>query len=152
MNIGNQIKALRLKKSVTQETVAEHFGMTAQAVSKWECGTSVPDISLLPELSAYFGVTIDALFALDDETRMDRIQNMLWDERYLNPADVENERVFLLEKARREPENGRPHELLADMEIKLSQEHRSKAEEYAKEALRRDPNLVEAHSLRWCRR
>ena len=121
MNIGNQIKALRLKKSVTQEAMAEHFGMTAQAVSKWECGTSVPDISLLPELSAYFGVTIDALFALDDETRMERIQNMLWDERYLNPSDVENERAFLLEKARREPENGRPHELLADMEIKLVQ-------------------------------
>jgi len=147
MNIGNQIKALRIKKSVTQESMAEHFGMTAQAISKWECGTSVPDISLLPELSAYFGVTIDALFALDDETRMDRIQNMLWDERYLNPSDVENERTFLLEKARREPENGRPHELLADMELKLSQEHKGKAAEYAMEALRRDPNLVDAHSL-----
>ena len=59
MNIGNQIKVFRLKKSVTQEAMAEHFGITAQAVSKWECGTSVPDISLLPELSAYFGVTID---------------------------------------------------------------------------------------------
>ena len=147
MNIGNQIKSLRLKKSVTQEAMAEHFGMTAQAVSKWECGTSVPDISLLPELSAYFGVTIDALFALDDETRMERIQNMLWDERYLNPSDVENERAFLLEKAHREPENGRPHELLADMEIKLAQEHQGKAAEYAMEALRRNPNLVEAHSL-----
>lgn len=147
MNIGNQIKAFRLKKSVTQEAMAEHFGITAQAVSKWECGTSVPDISLLPELSAYFGVTIDALFALDDETRMERIQNMLWDERYLDPADAENERAFLLEKARREPENGRPHELLADMEIKLSLEHKTKAAEYAMEALRRDPDLVEAHSL-----
>lgn len=147
MNIGNQIKALRQKKSVTQETMAEHFGMTAQAISKWECGTSVPDISLLPELSAYFGVTIDALFALDDETRMERIQNMLWDERYLNASDVENERAFLLEKARREPKNGRPLELLADMEIKLIQEHQGKATEYAMEALRRDPNLVEAHSL-----
>ena len=40
MNIGNQIKALRLKKYVTQEAMAEHFGMTAQAVSKWECGGS----------------------------------------------------------------------------------------------------------------
>lgn len=147
MNIGNQIKALRLKKSVTQEAMAEHFGITAQAVSKWECGTSVPDIALLPELSAYFGVTIDALFALDDETRMERIQNMIWDEQFLNPAAVENERAFLLEKARREPENGRPHELLADMEVKLIQEHQGRAAEYAKEALRRNPNQVEAHSL-----
>ena len=40
MNIGNQIKALRLRRGVTQEAVAEHFGITAQAVSKWECGVS----------------------------------------------------------------------------------------------------------------
>ena len=78
---------------------------------------------------------------------MERIQNMLWDERFLNPFDVENERTFLLEKARREPENGRPHELLADMEIKLSQEHKEKAAEYAMEALRRNPNQAEAHPL-----
>ena len=101
MNIGNQIKAFRLKKSVTQEAMAEHFGITAQAISKWECGTSVPDISLLPELSAYFGVTIDALFALDDETRMERIQNMIWDVRFIPQTDIDAARSFLLEKSRR---------------------------------------------------
>lgn len=145
MEIGNQIKQLRLRRGVTQEALAQHFGLTAQAVSKWECGTAAPDIELLPELSAYFGVTIDELFALSDNTRMERIQNMLWDVRYLNPADVENERNFLLEKASREPGNGRPHELLADLENHLAKEHREKAAEYAKEALRRDPNLREAH-------
>ena len=145
MNIGNQIKALRLKKSVTQEAMAEHFGMTAQAVSKWECGTSVPDISLLPKLSAYFGVTIDALFALDDETRMERIRNMLWDVRYLNPADVENERAFLLEKARREPENGKPYAMLTEIENQIAQEHHDRAADYAKSALEREPDNGDAH-------
>jgi len=146
MEIGNQIKQLRLRRGVTQEVLAKHFGLTAQAISKWECGSAAPDIELLPALSAYFGVTIDELFALSDDTRMERIQNMIWDVRYLNPADVENERQFLLEKAAREPENGRPHELLADLENHLAGEHREKAAEYAKEALRRDPNLREAHS------
>lgn len=146
MEIGNQIKQLRLRRGITQETLAQHFGLTAQAVSKWECGSAAPDIELLPSLSAYFGVTIDELFALSDDTRMERIQNMIWDVRYLNPADVENERQFLLEKAKREPENGRPHELLADLENHLAGEHREKAAEYAKEALRRNPNLREAHA------
>lgn len=146
MEIGNQIKQLRLRRGVTQEALARHFGLTAQAVSKWECGSAAPDIELLPALSAYFGVTIDELFALSDDTRMERIQNMIWDVRYLNPADVENERQFLLEKANREPENGRPHELLADLENHLAGEHLEKAAEYAKEALRRDPNLREAHA------
>lgn len=146
MEIGNQIKALRLRRGVTQEALAQHLGVTAQAVSKWERGAATPDIGMLPDISAYFGVTIDELFALSDETRMDRIQNMLWDIRFIPQADVDSAREFLLEKARREPENGRPHELLADMENHLAREHMEKAEEYAKEALRRDPGLRDAHS------
>lgn len=61
MNIGSQIKSMRLRRGATQEALARHLGVTAQAVSKWENGTAAPDISLLPELSAYFGVSIDEL-------------------------------------------------------------------------------------------
>lgn len=146
MEIGNQIKQLRLRRGITQEAMAQHFGLSPQAISKWERGTAAPDIELLPQLSAYFGVTIDELFALSDDIRIERIQNMIWDVRYLNPTDVENERNFLLEKARREPGNGRPHELLADMENHLAREHRALAAEYAMEALRRDPELTEANA------
>ena len=150
MEIGNQIKALRQRRCITQEEMAQHFGLTAQAVSKWERGVATPDIALLPDLSAYFGVTIDELFSLSDETKMERIQNMLWDVRYLNQADVDASRTFLLDKARREPENGRPHELLADMENHIAREHQAKAAEYAMEALRRDPGMREAYGeLNW---
>ncbi len=145
MEIGNQIKALRLRRGISQETVAQHFGITPQAVSKWERGVATPDIGLLPELSAYFGVSIDELFAQSDDTRMERIQNMLWDVRYLDDADVESAREFLLKKGALEPENGRVYELLADMENHIAREHTSKAAEYAKEALLRDPTLRGAH-------
>ena len=138
MNIGNQIKALRLRRGVTQEAMAQHFGITSQAVSKWECGTSVPDIAMLPDLSAYFGVSIDELFALSDEVRMDRIQNMLWDVRFLNPADADNERNFLLEMGRREPKNADPYCMLAQLELHLAREHRNRAQEYALEACNRE--------------
>ena len=137
MEIGNQIKALRLRRGVTQEAMAAHFGITAQAISKWECGSSVPDISMLPDLSAYFGVSIDELFSLSDETRMERIQNMIWDVRFLNPADVDNERQFLQEKARREPQNADPLSMLAQLELHLAQEHNIRAQEYALEAIGR---------------
>lgn len=145
MEIGNQIKQLRLRRGITQEAMAMHFGITAQAISKWERGVTTPDIGMLPDISAYFGVTIDELFAITDETRMERIQNMLWDVRFLNPADVESAREFLLRKAQIEPENGRPHELLADMENHLAREHQERAAEFAKEALNRDPKLRNAH-------
>lgn len=146
MEIGNQIKSLRLRRGITQEAMAQHFGITAQAVSKWERGAATPDIGMLPEISAYFGVTIDELFAISDETRMDRIQNMLRDIRFLDPADVESAKTFLLQKAEREPGNGLPHVLLADMENHIAQCHSQQAAEYAKEALRRDHTIKGAHS------
>ena len=145
MEIGNQIKHLRLQRGITQDIMAQALGVTPQAVSKWERGVTTPDIAQLPTLSAYFGVTIDALFALSDETRMERIQNMLWDVRYLQENDVQSATEFLLEKAKREPENGRPHELLADLENHIAREHMEKAAEYALEALRRDPGMRNAY-------
>ena len=146
MEIGNQIKALRLRRGTTQEALAQHLGVTAQAVSKWERGVATPDIGMLPDISAYFGVTIDELFAVSDDTRMERIQNMLWDDRYYDPAEVEATREFLLAKGKKEPENGKVYELLAEMENHLAQEHHEKAADYAKEALRRDWNLRGPHS------
>ena len=65
MKIGENIRALRLQKGLTQEQVAQQLGVTYQAVSKWENGTNTPDIGLLPEIAALFGVTIDALFHQD---------------------------------------------------------------------------------------
>ena len=146
MEIGNQIRQLRLRRGITQEAMAHYFGITPQAVSKWERGAATPDISLLPELSAYFGVTIDELFALSDDTRMERIQNMIWDVRYFDPADVEKERLFLLEKAKREPDNDKVFELLADMENHLAREHHDFAAEFAQEALKRNPFNKSAHA------
>lgn len=146
MEIGNQIRQLRLRRGITQETMAQELGVTAQAVSKWERGVATPDIGLLPEISAFFGVTIDELFALSDDTRMERIQNMLWNDRYFDPAEVDDTRKFLLDKGRRESGNGKVYEHLAEIENHLAKEHMEKAEAYAKEALRRDPDLRTAHS------
>ena len=138
MDIGKQIRTLRQRRGVTQEEMAKHFGITSQAVSKWECGLSEPDIALLPSLSAYFGVSIDELFAISDDIRVDRIQNMLWNNRFLNPVDVANERQFLLDMGRRAPKNGDPHCVLAQLELHLAKEHNIQAEEYALESIARD--------------
>ncbi len=147
MEIGTQIKALRSRRGVTQEALASALGVTAQAVSKWETGAAAPDIGLLPALSVYFGVTIDALFALSDDSRMERIQNMIWDVRVLDPNDVTASREFLLEKGKKEPKNGKVLELLADLENRLAKDHHQWAENYAKEALERDPGLRGARSI-----
>ena len=61
--IGENIKQLRGELSLTQEQLAGRLGCTAQAVSKWENGTTAPDIIMLPLLAQALGVTIDTLFA-----------------------------------------------------------------------------------------
>ena len=71
MKLGENIRALRLRKRLTQEQVAQQLGVTYQAVSKWENGTNTPDIALLPEIAAFFGVTIDALFHQDAISALD---------------------------------------------------------------------------------
>jgi len=63
--IGENIKRLRQEKRLTQEALANIIGISFQAVSKWECGDAYPDITLLPVIANYFGVTIDELLGND---------------------------------------------------------------------------------------
>ena len=72
MEIGNKIKQLRQNAGITQEQLANALGISAQSVSKWETGTTMPDITLLPVLSTEFGVTIDELFDLTTEQKLQR--------------------------------------------------------------------------------
>lgn len=140
MEIGNQIKALRARRGVTQEALAEALGITAQAVSKWETGAAAPDIQLLPDISAYFGVTVDELFALTDEKRMERIENMLDNNREVEAAVLDREAEFLRDKARREPGNARVWTLLAYLENHRGDAAKRRAAEYARGSLSRRPD------------
>ncbi|MFA6948500.1 MAG: helix-turn-helix transcriptional regulator, partial [Eubacteriales bacterium] len=60
--ICETIKTLRRERSISQEVLAAAVGVSVQAVSKWECGGSLPDILTLPEIARYFGVTTDTLY------------------------------------------------------------------------------------------
>lgn len=62
MTMNEKIRNLRLQKRLSQESLGEILGVSAQAVSKWEQGITSPDISLLPAIAECFGVTIDSLF------------------------------------------------------------------------------------------
>ncbi len=62
MNIGNKIKELRKSRGITQEQLADSIGVSFQAVSKWENNIAMPDITLVPALASYFGVSMDELF------------------------------------------------------------------------------------------
>ncbi len=62
MEIGKNITAFRKDAGMTQEDLAGRIGVSAQAVSKWETGVSMPDILLLPVIADAFDVTVDELY------------------------------------------------------------------------------------------
>lgn len=72
MSIGSTIKKLRRERNMTQEQLAEYLGITANAVSQWECDRTAPDISQLPMLAYVLDVSIDEILGVNtykqDET------------------------------------------------------------------------------------
>lgn len=56
------LKKFRLAKKMTQEQAAERLGVNAQTVSRWECGTTLPDALMLPEIARLYGVTVDDFY------------------------------------------------------------------------------------------
>ena len=62
-NIGKRIKDLRRKNDLTQEKLAEYLGVTDKAVSKWECGMTMPDLTLIVPMARLLNVTADELLS-----------------------------------------------------------------------------------------
>ena len=58
---ADTIKVLREKRSLTQRALAEAVGVTDKAISKWESGRGLPDISLVEPLAAALGVSVAEL-------------------------------------------------------------------------------------------
>lgn len=63
--LAEQIRAFRQEKGMTQERLAEAVGVTVGAVSKWESGASVPELSALVELASLFGTSVDTLIGYE---------------------------------------------------------------------------------------
>lgn len=77
INIGENIKRMRLDRKLTQETLAEFLGVTFQSVSRWERGESYPDITLLPAIASFFDVSFDELMGRDDIEKEKRIKKYI---------------------------------------------------------------------------
>ncbi len=56
------LKKFRLAKGFTQEQIADKLNVNAQTVSRWECGTTLPDVLTLPELAKLYEVTVDDFY------------------------------------------------------------------------------------------
>lgn len=103
--ISENIKRLRRQKDITQETLAERMHVSAAAVSKWERGEALPDISMVIPLASYFGVSTDEILGLQTAKNEERIQGYLDEYHRLGAIGKVYERFNLMVNAYNEYPN-----------------------------------------------
>lgn len=66
--LAQKLREFRKKQGLTQEQLAEAMGVTVGAVSKWESGSSTPDISIILELADFFETSVDVLLGYTQQS------------------------------------------------------------------------------------
>ena len=143
--ISEKLKHFRREKGLTQEEVASALGISYQAISKWERNDGYPDITMLPGLANYLGVTVDELIGMDEiasKQKMDEL-NAKWEENRKAGKHLEN--VKLMKKALKDhPDNAL---FLVQLSASLERLDGTAAEmaAYLRESIE-----VQEHILRYC--
>ncbi len=151
MEMGREIRRLRNDRGLTQEALAAVLNVTAQTVSKWECGNSIPDVQLLPEIAVYFGVTIDQLFAMTPEQQMERIENRIYAHGMFNEAEQRQIEQQLQAFAEDPAHAGKAQLTLTRFYNNQAEQYRLLAIEHGKEAVEKtgDPDAVSELANAW---
>lgn len=105
MNIGKKIKELRKQRGITQEQLAESIGVSFQAVSKWETGIALPDITLVTILASYFGISTDELFAFNISKIETEVTNIAKEAYNYRESDPSRSRIIIENGLKKYPEN-----------------------------------------------
>ena len=92
--LGENIAHIRKQRGMSQEELGARIGVTAQAVSKWECG-GTPDIGSIPLLADVFGVTIENLYLGVTDSKTD-VKKLLSDEMQTTKTEHRFEKAFEL--------------------------------------------------------
>ena len=136
MEMGKEIRRLRDDRGITQEALAQALNVTAQTVSKWECGSSMPDVQMLPQIAVYFGITIDQLFAMDPGQQMERIENRIYSQGLIDSAE-ERQLEKQLSAFAENPE------LAGQAELMMTKLYNHQAEKYRELAVKHGKEAVE---------
>ena len=83
---GSMIRQMREQKKMTQEELANRLHVSSKAVSKWETGQGLPDISLLEPLAKALDISIIELFSGENVVNRNRASNMLKNVCYVCPV------------------------------------------------------------------
>ncbi len=139
MEIGNKIKQLRYRFGLTQEQLAEKLCISAQSVSKWETGITMPDITLLPLLAGEFGVSIDELFDLTIDQKLHRIESRLELDEEISVETFKEYEDFLKMQRTEHQDKAYIFDLLAGLYHHRMEVDAKKVGKYARESIQLHP-------------
>ncbi len=142
LKLGTIIKKLRTERGITQEELASKIGVSYQAVSKWETNTTTPDIAILPQLALFFGVSMDALFSMNQDDYIERISKMIRDEYSITPENFVWAERYLKGLLSEEKQNNTARTLLVEL-----YEHRENRDSLAGGRLCEEGLLIEPSNI-----
>ena len=139
MKIGEKIRQMRTTASMTQDQLAAKLGISAQSVSKWENGITMPDITLLPDIAECFGVSIDELFDLTTEQKLRRIENRIEIEEEFSEQTFKEYENFLHDQLKEGKNKTSVLSLLANLYHHRMEADSLRVSKYGREAIILDP-------------
>lgn len=94
--IGSFLKELRKEKALTQEQLAEKFGVSSRTVSRWENGNNMPDITILVELAEFYDLDIREIIAGEKKSEVKDMNDEMKDtlEKVAEYTDAEKEKIL----------------------------------------------------------
>lgn len=78
IRLGEKIRTLRKTKNISQEVLAQYLGVSFQAVSKWENGDTMPDVTMIPAIASFFEVSTDELFDFNRLETERKVHQACW--------------------------------------------------------------------------
>ncbi|MBP3292753.1 MAG: helix-turn-helix transcriptional regulator, partial [Clostridia bacterium] len=96
LEFDRRIKNLRKSRGITQEQLAGYLDVSPQAVSRWETGTSCPDIALLPQIAALFEITTDELLGVNETEKRREINAVVRETSALIDKNITEEPIRTL--------------------------------------------------------
>ena len=114
MDIGKRIEFLRKDRGVTQQQLADYLSVLPQTVSRRQTG-GTPDVSVLPKIALFFGISLDDLFGISNMQRVKDLvirYSVLRDEKSFE--DAENVLSMELSRATEEGNTADRQELMAE--------------------------------------
>lgn len=99
IQISNNLKRLRKQREITQEELANFIGVSFQAISKWERNEGYPDITILPTIANFFGVTLDELVGMNEIKNEEKLTQIKETVRYNYSNSKIDDNISLLREA-----------------------------------------------------